>query len=198
MGPAEALPHTLAPMLAETGDYAALDPGWRYEPKLDGYRVIAFLGAGQVRLQSRRGLDLTACFPEIAAELAAQPAGQMVLDGEIVALDANGRPSFNALQNRAQLKSAAEIAAAQRDTPVVLVCFDLLHFAGLNLRAAPYGDRRRYLSQCLLPAPHLQLVHSAANAEQLYAAALEQRLRGHRRQAPRQSLPGRSSARAPG
>jgi bifunctional non-homologous end joining protein LigD len=172
MGPAEALPRTLAPMLAETGTTPRTDPGWRYEPKLDGYRVLAFLGAGQVRLQSRRGLDLTACFPEIAAELAAQPAGQMVLDGEIVALDATGRPSFNALQNRAQLKGAAEIAAAQRDAPVVLVCFDLLHFAGLNLRAAPYGDRRRYLAQCLLPAPHLQLVHCAANAEQLYAAAL--------------------------
>jgi bifunctional non-homologous end joining protein LigD len=172
MGPAEALPRTLAPMLAETGTTPRTDPGWRYEPKLDGYRVLAFLGAGQVRLQSRRGLDLTACFPEIAVELAAQPAGQMVLDGEIVALDATGRPSFNALQNRAQLKGAAEIAAAQRDAPVVLVCFDLLHFAGLNLRAAPYGDRRRYLAQCLLPAPHLQLVHCAANAEQLYAAAL--------------------------
>src|SRR5256886_12041824 len=94
-----------------------------------------------------------------AAELAAQAAGQMILDGEIVALDAAGRPSFNALQNRAQLKTPAEITAAQRDTPVVLVCFDLLHFAGLNLRAAPYRDRRRYLAQCLLPSKHLQLVH---------------------------------------
>ena len=131
-----------------------------------------------MRLQSRRGLELTPFFPEIAAELAAQPAGQMILDGEIVALDANGRPSFNALQNRAQLKSAAEIAAAQRATPVVLVCFDLLHFAGLNLRGAPYSDRRRYLSQCLLPAAHLQLVHSSDNAEQLYAAALEQGFEG--------------------
>ena len=82
--------------------------------------------------------------------------------------DASGRPSFNALQNRAQLKSAAEIAAAQRATPVVLVCFDLLHFAGVNLREAPYADRRRYLAQCLLPAPHVQLVHCAQNAEELY------------------------------
>ncbi len=171
-GPPEALPRTLAPMLAETGSEAHTDPAWRYEPKLDGYRVLAFVGAGEVRLQSRRGLNLTPYFPEIAAELGAQPAGQLLLDGEIVALDAGGRPSFNALQQRAQLKGAAEIAAAQRATPVVLVCFDLLHFAGLNLRTAPYGDRHRYLAQCLLPGAHVQLVHTAANAEQLYAAAL--------------------------
>lgn len=172
-GPPEALPQRLQPMLAETGATPHSDPQWRYEPKLDGYRVLAFIDGAQVRLQSRRGLDLTACFPELVAELAQQPAGRLVLDGEIVALDPrSGRPSFNALQNRAQLKSATEIASAQRDTPVIFVCFDLLHFAGVNLRAAPYEDRRRYLSQCLLPAPHLQLVHSGASAEELYAAAL--------------------------
>ncbi|MBV9697392.1 MAG: DNA ligase D [Gammaproteobacteria bacterium] len=172
-GPAESLPRRLQPMLAETGAAPHSDPQWRYEPKLDGYRVLAFIADGQVRLNSRRGLDLTPCFPELVTDLAQQPAGQLLLDGEIVALDPkSGRPSFNALQNRAQLKSAAEIARAQRETPVVLVCFDLLHFAGVNLRAAPYEDRRRYLSQCLLPAPHLQLVHSGASAEELYAAAL--------------------------
>jgi bifunctional non-homologous end joining protein LigD len=172
-GPAEEFPAQLAPMLAESGDGAHSDPKWRYEPKLDGYRVVAFVEAGAVRLQSRRGLDLTPSFPEIAAELAAHPAGRLILDGEIVALDPDGRPSFNALQNRAQLRSAAEITAAQRTSPVVLVCFDLLHFAGLNLRGAPYRDRRRYLSQCLLPGAHLQLVHASADAEQLYAASLE-------------------------
>ena len=117
----------------------------------------------------------------------------MILDGEIVALDAAGRPSFHALQNRAQLKTPAQIEAARRETPVVLVCFDLLHFAGLNLRAAPYLDRRRYLSQCLLPAAHLQLVHSSTDAEELYDAALKSRLRGHCRQAHRQRVPGGSA-----
>jgi bifunctional non-homologous end joining protein LigD len=177
-GPAEPFPKQLKPMLAEAGEMARSNPQWRYEPKLDGYRVIAFVQGSTVRLQSRRGLDLTACFPELTADLAAQAAGQMILDGEIVALDAAGRPSFNALQNRAQLKTVPEIAAAQRDTPVVLVCFDLLHFAGLNLRAAPYRDRRRYLAQCLLPSKHLQLVHASENAEQLYAAALSNGFEG--------------------
>jgi bifunctional non-homologous end joining protein LigD len=172
-GPAEQMPQQLEPMLAESGTAARSDPQWSYEPKLDGYRVIAFVANGAVRLQSRRALDLTQFFPEINAELAAQPAAPMILDGEIVALAGDGRPSFNALQNRAQLKNAAQIAAAQRETPVVMVCFDLLHFAGLNLRSATYEERRRYLSQCLMPAPHLQLVHASENAEELYAAALD-------------------------
>ena len=76
------------------------DPQWLYEPKVDGYRVIAFVKDGEVRLQSRRGIDLTPAFPEIVADLAAQAVDSMILDGEIVALDATGRPSFNALQNR--------------------------------------------------------------------------------------------------
>ncbi len=171
-GPTEALPKQLKPMLAETGTAARSSPQWHYEPKLDGYRVLACVQGTSVRLQSRRGLDLTHCFPELVADLAAQCIEAMILDGEIVALDAAGRPSFNALQNRAQLKTPAEIAAAQRESPVVLVCFDLLHFAGLNLRPAPYRDRRRYLEQCLLPSRHLQLVHSSDNAEELYAASL--------------------------
>jgi bifunctional non-homologous end joining protein LigD len=193
-GPAEEFPAHLAPMLAESGDGVSSDPSWRYEPKLDGYRVIAFVIGDRVRLQSRRGLDYTPFFPELATELAVHPAGQMILDGEIVALDADGQPSFNALQNRAQLKSAEDIAAAQRASPVVLVCFDLLHFAGLNLRPAPYSDRRRYLAQCLLPGAHLQLVHSAADAKQLYDAALTLGFEGII--AKRQSSPYREGRRS--
>jgi bifunctional non-homologous end joining protein LigD len=171
-GPAEAVPQKLAPMLAELGDGAISDPEWLYEPKLDGYRVIATIENGAVRLISRRGIDYTPFFPEITADLAAQAVESMVLDGELVALDNDGRPSFNALQNRAQLKTPKEIADAQRGAPVVFLCFDLLHFAGLNLRGAPYIDRRRYLTQCLLPSKHIQLVHTSTDAPKLYAASL--------------------------
>ncbi len=172
-GPSETLPKKLEPMLAESTETATSDPNWLYEPKVDGYRVIAFIQDGTVRLQSRRGIDLTAAFPELVADLAAQAVDSMILDGEIVALDATtGRPSFNHLQNRRELKTPAEIAAAQREAPVVMLCFDLLHFAGVNLRGSTYLDRRRYLSQCLLTTSHLQLVHVSEDAEKLYAASL--------------------------
>jgi bifunctional non-homologous end joining protein LigD len=177
-GPPESMPRDLKPMLAESGERAASDPKWRYEPKLDGYRVIAYVEGEKVRLRSRRGLDLTALFPELTGELGCQAIEQMVLDGEIVALDGSGNPSFNALQNRAQLKTTAEIGAAQRTTPVVLVCFDLLHFAGLNLRGASYLARHRYLTQCLLPSAHVQLVHNSAAADELYRVALSHGFEG--------------------
>ena len=176
-GRAEAMPMKLSPMLAETDEAPFTHPDWLFEPKLDGYRVLAYVHGGEVTLRSRRGLDLTPVFPQIAAELAQQSA-DMILDGEVLALDAAGRPSFNALQNRAQLKTPREIAAAERDTPTIFYCFDLLHFAGLDLRQAPYSDRRRYLAQCLLPSPRVQPVHAADDGVDLYAAALAQGFEG--------------------
>jgi bifunctional non-homologous end joining protein LigD len=176
-GRAEPMPTKLSPMLAGPGEAPFSHPDWLFEPKLDGYRVLAFVRDGEVKLRSRRGLDLTPAFPQIAAELARQSAN-MILDGEVLALDAAGRPSFKALQNRALLKTPREIAAAERDTPAILYCFDLLHFAGIDLRPAPYGDRRRYLVQCLLPSAHVQCVHAAEDGVALHAAALAQGFEG--------------------
>jgi bifunctional non-homologous end joining protein LigD len=166
------IPAKLSPMLAESGDAAFHRAGWMWEPKLDGYRVLAFIDAEGVKLRSRRGLDYAPNFPALAAELAKQAVAGMVLDGEIVAFDANARPSFGTLQDRAQLKTASEIAAADRDIPVVFFAFDLPWFAGIDLRQAPYRDRRRYLAQCLLPSPRVQLVHAVEDGIALNEAAL--------------------------
>ncbi|HLS82781.1 MAG TPA: non-homologous end-joining DNA ligase [Steroidobacter sp.] len=177
-GSPETTPAKLSPMLADSGDAVRSQPGYSYEPKLDGYRIIATLQGGEVRLTSRNGLDMSAVFPEVVADLASQAVESMILDGEVVAFGADGRPSFNALQKRAQLKTRSEIAAARRETPIAMVCFDLLHFAGLNLRNNPHQARRRYLAQCLLPSAHLQLIHSTQDAETLYAAALDSGFEG--------------------
>ncbi len=155
-GEQEAMPRTLSPMLAELKDAAFNDPRWMWEPKLDGYRVIAFVDE-KVRLRTRRGLEIAQQFPGLVAELSRQ-GPRMILDGEIVAFDAAGKPSFNALQNRGQ--------------SVVFYCFDLLYFGGIDLRQSPYEDRRRYLTQCLLPSPRVQLVHASEDGVELYRAAL--------------------------
>ncbi len=171
-GKVVAMPAPFAPMLAEVGDAPFHRDDWMWEPKLDGYRVLAFIGEDGVKLRSRRGLELAAKFPRVVKELSEQAAGSMILDGELVAFDASGRPSFGALQDRAQLKTPREIAAADLQLPVVFYCFDLLHFAGIDLRTAIYRDRRRYLAQCLLPSPLVQLVHAAEDGIALNAAAL--------------------------
>jgi len=171
-GKFEAMPAMIAPMLAEAGDVPFNRPDWIWEPKLDGYRVLAFIDEHGVKLRSRRGLELSAKFPGLAAELRRQDARGMILDGELVAFDANIKPSFAELQNRAQLKTEREIAAADQNVPVVFFCFDLLYFAGIDLRQSSYGDRRRYLAQCLLPTPRVQLVHTSEDGMALQAAAL--------------------------
>ena len=171
-GEPNAMPVKLEPMLAEVADAPFTHDDWMWEPKLDGYRVLAFIDEEGVRLRSRRGLELAKTFPRLAAELRQQAASGMILDGEIVAFDADGRPSFNALQNRFQLKAERDIAAADRNTPTLFFAFDLLYFEGIDLRKVPYGDRRRYLAQCLLPSPLVRLVHAADDGEALHAAAL--------------------------
>ncbi|HYV86740.1 MAG TPA: non-homologous end-joining DNA ligase [Patescibacteria group bacterium] len=172
------LPAKLEPMLAEIGDAAFNRSDWMWEPKLDGYRVLGFLDGQEVRLRSRRGLELAPTFPGLVEELRKQAAGSMILDGEIVAFDADGRPSFNTLQNRAKMKTPAELKAAEQTVPVVLYCFDLLHFAGVDLRQAPYHERRRYLAQCLLPTPRVQLVHASQDGLALNDAALRSGFEG--------------------
>jgi bifunctional non-homologous end joining protein LigD len=173
-GPAEQAPAKLAPMLAASADAPFSDPAFLYEPKLDGYRCLAFRRGGKVRLLSRRGLDQSTQFPEIVAALQEQVLDDLVLDGEIVAHDPTGRPSFNALQNRAQLKGEREIASAQTSAPCVLYAFDVLHLCGMNLRAADYRSRKRYLGQCVLPSQHLQILPATeADGEKFYAAALD-------------------------
>jgi len=148
-GKREAMPDKLEPMQAELADAPFNKPDWMWEPKLDGYRILAFA----------------------SAELGKQ-GPSMILDGEIVAFDESRKPSFNALQNRFQLKTERDIATAEKSTPVVFYAFDLLHFGGVDVRNAPYADRRRYLAQCLLPSPLVQLVHASENGVELYSAAL--------------------------
>lgn len=167
-GRKEPMPKRLLPMQAELGETPHDHPDWMWEPKLDGYRALAFIGTDGVALRSRGGLELAADFPELAAELAHQSVNSMVLDGEIVAFDASGKPSFAAMQSRGKGGAAR----------AVFYCFDLLHFAGMDLRASPYQDRRRYLAQCLLPSPLVQMVHASDDGVALHAAAMASGLEG--------------------
>src|SRR5262245_30786823 len=116
------MPATFSPMLATLIDEPFWQTGWVYEPKLDGIRAIAMIGKGQVKLLSRRGLDLTGQFPHIVANLGKYSSRRLILDGEIVALDANNRPSFQLLQQRARLS----ITSADRlEHSVIYYIFDI-------------------------------------------------------------------------
>jgi bifunctional non-homologous end joining protein LigD len=156
-------PLDLAPMQAEQGDGPFVDSRWLFEPKLDGIRALAFLRAAPgtppaLELRSRRGLDMAAQYPQLARELVQQPAATLLLDGEIVALDPRGVPSFELLQQRLGLSGPTEIARADAAIPVVYYVFDLLYLDGIVLRAVPLSDRRETLARVLAPLPHVRLV----------------------------------------
>jgi bifunctional non-homologous end joining protein LigD len=140
----------IAPMLATNGSEADLtdDDDWAFEMKWDGYRAIVYVDGDEVRLLSRNGNDLTVTFPELAGPLrAAVHADTAVLDGEIVALNRDGRPDFGLLQTRAGLTKATDAEAASRKAPVQIMLFDLLALNGERITQDRYDVRRAALEK---------------------------------------------------
>jgi bifunctional non-homologous end joining protein LigD len=142
----EVNPGTLRPMLAQSQERPFNAPGWLFELKLDGYRVLAARD-DRPRLLSRNGNDLSTCFPEIMQALKALPFERLLLDGELVALDDAGRPNFQRLQQRAQLRRALDIRHAAVECPVTLYAFDLLGFGPFDLRSLPLSTRKSLLQR---------------------------------------------------
>ena len=121
---------------------------WIYEVKFDGYRALLVKNGTAVRIHSRNDKDLTAAYPHVRAAAAALRAQTAVVDGEIVAVDANGHPAFQALQH----------PSAHPHHTVVFYAFDLLLLNGKNLVAAPLVERRERLAELLAdPPPHVPL-----------------------------------------
>jgi bifunctional non-homologous end joining protein LigD len=140
-------PPAMTPMLAEAGHEPFDDPGWWFEPKLDGIRTLAYVSAEGTRLISRTGKDQTERYPELANLARFVNALQAVIDGEIVAADEKGRPSFGLLQQRMNLSGEREIERARRKIPVTLFAFDLLWLDDRDLTAEPVEERRRLLEE---------------------------------------------------
>jgi bifunctional non-homologous end joining protein LigD len=150
-------PPQLKPMLATPGPLPTSTRDFALEVKWDGMRVLARLdGAGGLRLLSRNGNQATARYPELAELAALLPGREAVLDGEVIATDEAGRPSFGALQERMPLHRPTEIAAAVRRRPVTLMLFDVLWLDGRSLLAQPYQQRRAALES--LPAAGRRVV----------------------------------------
>ncbi len=146
---AEPIPRNPTPMLATLVDAPFDDPAWLFEVKWDGYRAIAAIDAeGKVALTSRNGLDLLKRFKELASIGAAFRSLPVVVDGEICALDEQGRSSFQALQ---QVDVAARVTKNGSRTPLTFVAFDLLYADGRDLRALPLEERKAKLEKLIVP-----------------------------------------------
>jgi bifunctional non-homologous end joining protein LigD len=144
-------------MLAKEEPAPPAGEGWAFEIKWDGVRALAHSdGEGGLRIESRRGEDITARYPELAGLGDALGGHRAILDGEIVAFDDQDRPSFQRLQLRMGLTSALSIQRRVPQTPVTFVIFDLLQLDERPILELPYQERRRLLEELELDGPHWQ------------------------------------------
>ena len=163
------LPRLLSPMLPSIAERPFSNSSWLFEPKLDGYRVLATIEGNDVRLASRRGLDCSSEYPWLVDALRQQPYRETVLDGEIVALNDQGRPSFQLLQNR-----------NGEPRPFLLYyVFDLLYRDGYDVRGVPLEQRKALLRCSLMPTERVRIVETfVEDGESLYAVAQQQGMEG--------------------
>jgi len=150
---ATAMPEHVVPMFARLSALPRDDDRFGYEVKWDGVRGIAYVRDGRLRLESRNLKEVTIRYPEIGPMADALAGHAAVLDGEVVAFDEQGRPSFERLQHRMHLTGSAAIARLARQTPVIYMVFDLLWLDGALLMGEPYVERRERLEALALEGP---------------------------------------------
>jgi bifunctional non-homologous end joining protein LigD len=178
MGKREAMPKGLRPMLAQLATMPVNEDDFGFEIKWDGVRALAYVSRGRVRLESRTGREISVQFPE-AQGLASALGRQAVLDGELVAFDESGRPSFQQLQGRIHLASEALVKERMRTIRVTLVVFDLLHLGGRSTRELAYEERREALDDLGLDGPSWQTPgYHPGQGSELFAVSREKGLEG--------------------
>jgi bifunctional non-homologous end joining protein LigD len=166
-------------MLAQLSKMPADEDRFGFEIKWDGVRALAYVARGSVRVESRTGRDISAQFPEVEGVARVLGRRQAVLDGELVAFDDAGRPSFQRLQGRIHLASAAAVTERMRTIAVTFVLFDLLHLGGRSTREMPYEDRRAALEGLGLDGPSWQTPgYHVGEGSKLLTASRKQGLEG--------------------
>jgi len=158
VAPLIASPPRYQPMLAEGGGQPFDDPGWRFEPKLDGIRALATMDTGTTALSTRRGRDVTYQYPELHMVHELVDEVNAIFDGEIVAVDAEGKASFEVLQQRMNLQNEREIKRVSAQIPVSYVVFDLLWLDGRETVSLGVEERRELLELVVEEDRRLQLM----------------------------------------
>ncbi len=174
------MPSAVRPMLATSIEAPFDNPDWVFEIKWDGYRAIAFIENGRLRLVSRNQNDLTAQYSDLHDIPKFVDAKTAVLDGEIIALDENGRSSFSLMQQRTGFRDRQRRLAPQPDISVLYYAFDLIHLDGYDLHRVALEDRKQALAS-LLGTPNDIIrysEHFVGEGKKLFDAARQQGLEG--------------------
>ena len=166
-------------MLATSVDDPFDDPDWFFEIKWDGYRAVAFIEKEKFRLVSRNQNDLTGQFSELRELPSLVKAHTAILDGEIVALDEEGRPSFSLMQQRTGIRRGGRRTASRSDVPISYFVFDLIYLDGYDLRRVSLEDRKRTLAQIVTTSETVRFSeHYPGSGIALFEAAKKKGLEG--------------------
>jgi bifunctional non-homologous end joining protein LigD len=173
------MPSEIYPMLATSIEKPFDGSEWFFEIKWDGYRAVAFIDNGKARLVSRNQNDLTARYPELKDLPRFVKARNAILDGEVVALDEQGRPSFSLMQQRTGFRPGGRRGPVNAAVPVIYYAFDLLYLDGFDLRRVPLEERKKKLASVLLAGESVRYSdHYERDGKALFELAREKGLEG--------------------
>jgi bifunctional non-homologous end joining protein LigD len=173
------IPLAIQPMLAVSTEKPFNDPEWLFEIKWDGYRALSFIDDGNVRLVSRNQNDLSAQFSELQSLPSHVKAKRAILDGEVVAVDEEGRASFSLMQQRTGFRKYGQRAAAQGGIPIMYYVFDLIYADGYDLRKVSLEDRKAVLQKILVSSDGVRYSdHYAEQGLALFEVARQKGLEG--------------------
>jgi bifunctional non-homologous end joining protein LigD len=173
------MPTAIYPMLATSIDKPFDGPDWLFEIKWDGYRAVAFIEGGKVRLVSRNQIELTHRYPELKDLAKAVKAKTAILDGEVVALDDEGRPSFSLMQQRTGFRPGGKRGPTNSQVSVLYFAFDLLYLDGYDWRKVPLEARKEKLKSIIVPGDSLRYSdHYEQQGKALFELAREKGLEG--------------------
>jgi bifunctional non-homologous end joining protein LigD len=163
-------------MLASKTDRVPTGPQWLHEVKWDGVRVLVDVRDGAVRMTSRNDNDVTPAWPELSDP----PLGtrDLLVDGEVIALNVHGVPDFRVLQHRMHVRNAREVARLVKSVPATLMVFDLLRLDGEDLTGRPLEERRALLEELPLGDSTWQVPAAYDDGDMLFDATLQQGLEG--------------------
>jgi bifunctional non-homologous end joining protein LigD len=150
----EEMPDRIEPMMARLATLPTDEERWAFEIKWDGLRAILYCEGGRIRLTNRNLRDVTIQYPELRALGRALGAHEVVLDGEIVALDEHGKPSFELMQRRMHVGSETAVRRLVKSIPATYMIFDLLYLDGRSTMPLPYTERRTLLERVELAGPY--------------------------------------------
>jgi bifunctional non-homologous end joining protein LigD len=175
----EPMPAAIHPMLATLVDKPFDDNEWLFEIKWDGYRAVAFIEDGKVKLVSRNQNDLTREYPELKDLAQNVRARTAILDGEIVALDSEGRASFSLMQQRTGFREPGRRGARNASIPILYYAFDLLYLDGYSLFKVDLEKRKELLAGILVSGDSIRYSdHHIGQGTALYEAAAAKQLEG--------------------